>query len=151
MHLNGTAWVISSSSLSSSSLNWSPLSALSPSFPLSALSHSLPDQVQDQPTTQIDLFLQNHNKKIFILLLYTYTVISKISNLMQKCLTIYSNIRTTHKYGNYLQMKIEKYITTVCTYICKNLSTTRYKQASYFSKNLLNNLFNSKHVHNVSQ
>jgi hypothetical protein len=65
---------------------------------------------------------------------------------MQKCLTIYSNIRTTHKYGNYLQMKIEKYITTVCTYICKNLSTTRYKQASYFSKNVLNNLFNSKHV-----
>jgi hypothetical protein len=39
----------------------------------------------------------------------------------------------------------------VCTdahsHICKNLSTTRYKQASYFSKNLLNNLFNSKHVH----
>ena len=32
-------------------------------------------------------------------------------------------------------------------YDCKNLSTTRYKQASYFSKNLLNNLFNSKHVH----
>jgi hypothetical protein len=29
----------------------------------------------------------------------------------------------------------------------KNLSTTRYKQASYFSKNVLNNLFNSKHVH----
>jgi hypothetical protein len=75
MHLNGTAWVISSSSLSSSSLNWSPLSA----------------QVQEQPTTQVDLFLQNHNKKIFISLFYTYTVISKISNLMQKCVTIYSN------------------------------------------------------------
>jgi hypothetical protein len=28
---------------------------------------------------------------------------------MQKCVTIYSNIRTTHKYGNILQMKIEKY------------------------------------------
>ena len=28
---------------------------------------------------------------------------------MQKCATIYSNIRTTHKYGNILQMKIEKY------------------------------------------
>ena len=49
---------------------------------------------------------------------------------MLKCVTIYSNIRTTHKYGNYLQMKIEKYITTVY----------------YFSKKLLNNLFNSKHV-----
>ena len=39
---------------------------------------------------------------------------------MQKCRTIYSNIRTTHKYGNYLQIKIEKYITTVCTYIRKS-------------------------------
>jgi hypothetical protein len=80
MHLNGTTWVISFSSLS--------------------YYHIHPDQVQDQPTTQVDLFLQNHNKKIFILLFYTYTVISKISNLMQKCVTIYSNIRTTHKYGN---------------------------------------------------
>jgi hypothetical protein len=58
--------------------------------------HIHPDQVQDQPTTQVDLFLQNHNKNIFILLFYTYTVIFKISNLMQKCVTIYSNIRTTH-------------------------------------------------------
>ena len=50
-------------------------------------------------------------------------------------------------------MEIEKdLITTVCTYsICKNQSTTRYKQASYFSKNVLNNLINSKHVHDVSQ
>ena len=77
--------------------------------------------VQDQPTTQVDLFLQNHNKKIFILLFYTYTVISKISNLMQKCVTIYSNIRTTHKYGNILQMKIEKY-NILYAHICKNLS-----------------------------
>ena len=36
---------------------------------------------------------------------------------MQKCVTIYSNIRTTHKYGNILQMKIEKYNYTVCTYM----------------------------------
>ena len=68
--------------------------------------HIHSDQVQDQPTTQVDLFLQNHNKKIFILLFCTYTV------------TIYSNIyRTTHKYGNILQMKIEKYLTIVCTYM----------------------------------
>jgi hypothetical protein len=79
--------------------------------------HIHPDQVQDQPTTQVDLFLQNRNKNIFILLVYTYTVIFKISNLMQKCVTIYNNIRTTHKYGNILQMKIEKYLTTVCSYI----------------------------------
>jgi hypothetical protein len=106
MHLNGTAWVILSSSLSSSSLNWSPLSALSPSLPLSVLSPSFPEQVQDQPTTQIDLFLQNNNEKIFILLFYTYTVMSKISNLLQKFVTIYSNIRTTHKYGNiYIYVK----------------------------------------------
>ena len=66
---------------------------------------------------------------------------------MEKCVTIYSNIyRTTHKYGNILQMKIEKYL-LYAHILCKNLSTTRYKQASYFSKNLLNNLFNSKHVH----
>jgi hypothetical protein len=75
----------SSSSLSSSSLNWSPLSALSPSLPYHLHYHIHPDQVQDQPTTQVDLFLQNHNKKIFILLFYTCTVIFKISNLMQKC------------------------------------------------------------------
>ena len=68
MHLNGTTWVISFSSLS--------------------YYHTHPDQVQDQPTTQVDLFLQNHNKKIFILLFYTYTVISKISNLMQKCVSV---------------------------------------------------------------
>jgi hypothetical protein len=60
-------------------------------------------------TTKVDLFLQNYNKKIFIFLFYTYTVISKISNLMQKCVTIFSNIRKTHKYGNILLMKIEKY------------------------------------------
>jgi hypothetical protein len=29
----------------------------------------------------------------------------------------------------------------------KNLSTARYKQASYFRKILLNNLFNTKHAH----
>jgi hypothetical protein len=57
-----------------------------------------------RPTTQVDLFLQKHNKKIFILLFCTYTVISKMSILMQKCVTIYSNIRTTHKYCNILQM-----------------------------------------------
>jgi hypothetical protein len=79
--------------------------------------HCLTRQVQDQPTTQIDLFLQNHNKKIFILLFYTYTVISKISNLMEKCVTIYSNIRTTHKYGDILQIKIEKYNYTLCAYM----------------------------------
>jgi hypothetical protein len=94
------AWVILSSSLSSSSLNWSPLSAVSPSLPLSVLSPSFTDQVQDQPTTQIDLFLQNPNMIFFILLIYTYIVIFKIINLLQKCVTIYSNIRTTHKYGN---------------------------------------------------
>jgi hypothetical protein len=39
---------------------------------------------------------------------------------MQKCVTIYSNIyRTTHKYGNISQMKIEKYLTIVCTYNVK--------------------------------
>jgi hypothetical protein len=63
--MNGTAWAISSLSLSSSPLNWSPLSALSPHY------HIHPEQVQDQPTTQVDLFLQNHNKKTFILLFYT--------------------------------------------------------------------------------
>ena len=43
---------------------------------------------------------------------------------MQKCVTIYSNIyiyRTTHKYGNILQMKIEKYLTAVCTYMQKSI------------------------------
>jgi hypothetical protein len=70
----------------------------------------------------VDLFLQNHNEKMFILLFCTYTVISKISNLMQKCVTIYSNIyRTTHKYDNILQMKIEKYLTIVCTYMQKSI------------------------------
>jgi hypothetical protein len=39
---------------------------------------------------------------------------------MQKCVTICNNIRTTHKYGNILQMKIEKYNYTA--HICKNLS-----------------------------
>ena len=43
---------------------------------------------------------------------------------MQKCVTIYSNIyRTTHKYGNILQMKI------VCTYNVKiypQLDTNRH-------------------------
>jgi hypothetical protein len=29
---------------------------------------------------------------------------------MQNCVNIYSNIRTTHKYGNILQMKAEKYL-----------------------------------------
>ena len=41
---------------------------------------------------------------------------------MQKCVTIYSNIRTTHEYGNILQMKIEKYNYTDYAHICKNLS-----------------------------
>jgi hypothetical protein len=36
---------------------------------------------------------------------------------MQKCVTIYRNIRTTHKYGNILQMKIEKYNYRVHIYI----------------------------------
>ena len=49
---------------------------------------------------------------------------------MQKCVTIYSNIyRTTHKYGNILQMKIEKYLTIVCTYNVKiypQLDTNRH-------------------------
>ena len=63
---------------------------------------------------------------------------------MQKCVTIYSNIRTTHKYGNILQMKIEKY-NIYCMHIYVKIYP--YKQASYFSKNLLNNSFNSKHVH----
>ena len=42
--------------------------------------HIHPEQAQDQPTTQVNLFLQNHNKKIII----SCTVISKISNLTQK-------------------------------------------------------------------
>jgi hypothetical protein len=40
---------------------------------------------------------------------------------MQKCVTTYSNIRTTHKYGNTLQMKIKKY-NILYAHICKNLS-----------------------------
>jgi hypothetical protein len=48
---------------------------------------------------------------------------------MQKCVTIYSNIRTTHKYGNILQMKIEKY-NILYAHICKNLSNTNKHRTS---------------------
>ena len=76
MHLNGTEWVISSSSsLSSSSLNSSSLSNLDHLFHY----RIHPEQAQDQPTTQLNLFLQNHNKKIII----SYIVISKISKNIQ--------------------------------------------------------------------
>jgi hypothetical protein len=64
---------------------------------------------------------------------------------MQKFVTIYSKNRTTHKYGNILQMKIEKY--NYCMPIYVKIYPQLEKQASYFSKTLLNNLFNSKHVH----
>jgi hypothetical protein len=65
MHLNGTAWAISSSSLSSSHLikrhHFLP-------YHLDHLFHYHihPEQAQDQPTTQVNLFLQIHNKKIII-------------------------------------------------------------------------------------
>jgi cell division septal protein FtsQ len=36
---------------------------------------------------------------------------------MQKRVTINSNIRTTHKYGNILQMKIEKYNNCMHIYV----------------------------------
>ena len=36
---------------------------------------------------------------------------------MQKCVTIYSNIRTTQIWQYYLQMKIEKYILNYCMHI----------------------------------
>ena len=48
---------------------------------------------------------------------------------MQKSVTIYSNIRTTHKYGNILQMKIEKY-NILYAHICKNLSNTNKHRTS---------------------
>ena len=41
--------------------------------------HIHPEQAQDQPTTQVKLFLQNHKKKIII----WYIVISKISKNIQ--------------------------------------------------------------------
>ena len=47
---------------------------------------------------------------------------------MQKCVTIHSNIRTTLKYGNILQMKIEKYNYCMHIYvkICPQLETNRH-------------------------
>jgi hypothetical protein len=58
---------------------------------------------------------------------------------MQKCVTIYSNIRTTHKY--YFTDENWKIY-----YMHIYVKIYPYKQASYFSKNVLNNSFNSKHV-----
>jgi hypothetical protein len=66
MHLNGTEWVISSSS----SLNRLHHLTRHHFLPYH-LDHLFdyrihPEQAQNQPTTQVNLFLQNHKKKIII-------------------------------------------------------------------------------------
>jgi hypothetical protein len=97
--------------------------------------HIHPEHAQDQPTTQVNLFLQNHNKKIII----WYIIISKISKhvyskiiFSQPSTTrykqasysakIYKTIHTNNWITIYLQTHLRTNVSILYAHICKNLS-----------------------------